>query len=209
MNKQDYASFVNVLNSTAEYLGKPNLSEIQISVYWSLLEQISLEDVKRGVTLHLSDPQTGQFMPKAADIRRQLRLGDEESPTAAWGKVIKAIERHGPYRRLAFDDATIHAALEAVSWYALCHATYEQLAFRQRDFEDAYRANIGSMHYPAVICALPNNSKPEDVIFIGDEANARRVMAIGHVTQYRLDRPSGPQDIRAITLGWSVQGEPA
>lgn len=74
MHDSDYQNFCETLVSTAAVFGK-ELAATSIGIYWQVLKPLSIEDFNSAVRLHLSDPETGQFMPKPADIMKHSNRG--------------------------------------------------------------------------------------------------------------------------------------
>lgn len=180
MNDSDRKVFFRSWAAAWEQCGR-TVTDTQLRFAFKALEDLPLAEVQRGILQHSRDPDAGQFPPKPADIIRQIEGGTSGNATEAWGKVMLAIERHGPYARLVFDDPAIHAALQSVGWMGLMTASYDKLNFKQRDFEAAYKAARGTKHYPAVICGIPTpGTEPKPIVTIGDEDRARRVHMLGH-----------------------------
>lgn len=181
MNSQDQEKFYKIWQAAWETCGR-TISPAGMRLAFRALEQYPIHDVSNAVIAHMHDPSTGQFPPKPADIIRHIEGSPEDRAVLAWTKVVNAIERHGPYARLVFDDPAIHAALDGGMWASLCNApTYRDLEFRQKDFVAAYKANIGvESGYPPVLCAKPLENQP-DILFIGDQDRAEQVLLAGRL----------------------------
>jgi hypothetical protein len=188
LKETDRKIFYQTWAAAWEQCGK-DISETQIRFAFEALVNYSLEDVQRGVMAHSRNPETGQFPPKAADVVRQIEGDPNERAAKAWQRVVNAIQSHGPYKKLVFDDAAIHAALDGGMWANLCSCeSYHDLNFRQKEFEVCYKAGIGGANYPGVICAIPQDDNK--IYYIGDEQKAR------HVLEFASQRELyGPQHI--------------
>ncbi len=139
---------------------------------------------------------TGQFMPKIADIIRMLQGSSQDSALTAWSKVDKAVRQIGPYRSVVFDDALIHVVLhEMGGWSGLSRKTDDEWPFVAREFENRYRGfkSRGDIPaYPPKLLGISDshNAQSEKTMgfiqppmLIGDAAKAEQVMRGG------TDRP--------------------
>lgn len=78
MKTRDKPAFMQTLTAVADLYGKP-ISEAGWSIWWAALECYSLTKVQQALSAHVRDPDRGQFMPKPADVVRQI---DGSKPTA-------------------------------------------------------------------------------------------------------------------------------
>lgn len=140
MQQSDFDSFVDILQVVGEQYGK-KLSDGVIALYWQGLQDIEFAGVKDALGKHLRNPDTGQFMPKIADIRRMLEGSTQDAALMAWAKVDKAVREVGPYVDVVFDDPLIHRVLHEIGgWIALGIKTQDEWPFVAREFENRYRA---------------------------------------------------------------------
>ncbi len=92
MHDADRSAFAELLNATAAYYDR-KLTPDTIAIYWRGLADLSLEAVRAAVNAHVQDAAAGQFMPKIADIRRQIEVHrDDGHPGAeeAWSIALQA-----------------------------------------------------------------------------------------------------------------------
>lgn len=177
---------------------KADLSTFAAQVWWSALQNYSIEQIQSAFTAHAVDPKEGRFMPKPADIVRVLQGTHEERALVAWGSVMQAMERHGSWSSVAFDDPVIHAVITDLGgWTTLCQTKYEELPFVQKRFCDAFRAYAvkGVQSYPPL---LLGNADRENLrmgypttspVLIGDASKAKLVIENGSaVKRTSLDR---------------------
>lgn len=182
MQQADRKPFYQSWAAAWEQCGK-SVTETSLRFAFECLQQYDLADIQRGILQHATNPDCGQFAPKSADIIRQIEGSPDERAARAWAKVAGAIESHGPYARIAFDDPAIHAALDGGTWASLCSVqSYHDLSFRQKEFQAAYKAALGSNNYPAVLCAIPSSAE-RAVDLIGDTGKAQRVLENGSAKQ--------------------------
>lgn len=179
--------FVELLTQALGFYAQA-VSPFAIGVWWQACQGVDLQQVRRALTAHAMDPDRGQFAPKPADIVRQLKGTAADRSLVAWGKVMDAIRRVGAYQSVAFDDGAIHAAIEDMGgWPAVCRSQMDELPFMQKRFTDLHRAYSArpDATWPA---RLPGEHEvtnatighaPAPPALVGDEQQARRVMARG------------------------------
>lgn len=140
MRPNDATEF-NVLLSGVFSLYRQDLSEFALSVWWEACKPYSIEQVRKAMTAHATDPERGQFAPKPADVVRVLHGTQTDRALLAWGKVHQAMGAVGAYSSVDFRDAAIHSAvMDMGGWPKLCRTTVDELPFLQKRFCDLYRA---------------------------------------------------------------------
>ena len=187
MQVSEKPKFLEVLAGVHDFYGK-ELSTFAGAVWWQAVAGFDLEQATKAFSSHLMDAERGQFMPKPADIVRQLQGTQTDRSLIAWGKVLDAMKRVGAYQSLAFDDGAIHAAIvDLGGWPAVCRTSTDDLPFLQRRFCDSYRAYVrrGEFPYPAKLIgeseqhnAAKGYSAPPPLL-IGDPNKARLVLESG------------------------------
>ena len=144
MQTNDIPQFIQMLHNLCEMYGKPRMSDEVAMLHFGALQDYSLEDVRKGFFAALRNPDSGQFMPRPADVIRELSGSSDTRAAMAWAKVRHAIERVGHMPSVVFDDAVIHAVVADMGgWVQLSTITYDELPFRERDFLRFYRAYMG------------------------------------------------------------------
>lgn len=83
----------SLFNDLADYYDKPPPSETAVTLLHGALSRFPFEVIVKAAQAHISDPQAGKWMPRAADIVAQIekassaqRLGPDE----AWSIALKA-----------------------------------------------------------------------------------------------------------------------
>lgn len=185
MQQSEFDAFSDMLQAVAEYCGKP-LSPGVIAIYWQGLKDLDLSAVRHALNAHVQNPDTGQFMPKIADVRRMLGGTTQDSALRAWAKVDKAVRHVGNYASVAFDDPLIHRVLHDMGgWVGLGTRREDEWPFVAREFENRYRgyAMRGERpEYPAVLIGLSDAENARTGFkqgaprLIGDPVRAQRVM---------------------------------
>ena len=183
--------FAKTLFAVAEYYGK-ELSTGVVDLYWNGLREYDLAAVQKALWTHAKNPDTGQFMPKIADVSKvmQGRTGDQAA--IAWSKVNQAVRRVGTYQSVVFDDAIIHRVLADMGgWTLLGNKSEDEWPFVARDFENRYRGykmRDETPEYAPILIGIAeahNSSegfKSQKPTLIGDKDKAQLVLANGSNT---------------------------
>lgn len=187
MNSSDREKFAEVLAGVHDFYGK-DLSKFAVQVWMQACEAFDVEQVTKALSAHLMDPERGQFMPKPADIVRNLQGTRTDRSLLAWGKVLDAMQRVGAYQSVVFDEPAIHAAIEDLGgWPQICRGEMKDLPFVEKRFCDSYKAyittgNFGFSGELAGVHALENHAKgfrTQPPMLIGNRAKALEVRALG------------------------------
>lgn len=153
MTDKDRSRLVQTLLGVYAYYDR-ELSELAISIWLDDLAGHSIEAVSAAFVRHRRDTDRGRFLPRSADILRQLQGDAAEAATVAWSRLLGEVRRVGSYGSPAVDQPA-RLALDAVGgWGALCRASERELAFMQRRFAEAfgvYEARIQRGDEPALI----------------------------------------------------------
>lgn len=132
--------FAKALSALAEYYGR-ELSEGVIALYWQGLQQYPIDEIEAAIGRHLQNPDSGQWMPKIADIVRAIDGTTQSAAALAWAKVMRTVGAVGQFQSVGFDDAVIHLTIDDLGgWPKLCQTSEAELPFLQKRFEVAYRA---------------------------------------------------------------------
>lgn len=143
--------FFEVLGGVHDFYGK-ELTPFAMQVWMQACKEFDVDQVTKALSAHLMDPERGQFMPKPADIVKQLQGTHGDRALVAWGKVFGAMSSVGAYKTVVFDDAVIHAVIDDLGgWVKVCRTDNDELPFMQKRFCDTYRAYSGrrDLRYPA------------------------------------------------------------
>ena len=188
MNEQDKNKFSEIMHLVAEYYGK-TMTKPLLRFYWEGLKNYDLSAVERAIWMHTQNPDSGQFMPKIADVVRLTEGGTQDQAMLAWSKVDQAVKRVGTYSDVVFDDPLIHRLVADLGgWIWLGQQTEKEWPFIAKRFEAAYRgyrARGEVPDYPAVLTGIANlengkeGQKLELPVLVGDKQQAERVMLKG------------------------------
>jgi len=148
MNSNDHQSFSNLMLGVFEYYGREP-SESLIEIYWNGLSEFDIQAVKQAFNRHMRNPDSGQFMPKLADVHKMLSGTSQDRSMVAWTKVDKAIRQVGTYSDIVFDDPIIHRVIEDMEgWVSLGTKTDAEWPFIAKDFENRYKGYASRSERP-------------------------------------------------------------
>jgi len=72
MQTNEIPQFIQMLHNLCEMYGKPRMSDEVAMLHFGALQDYSLEDVRKGFFAAMRNPDSGQFMPRPADVIREL-----------------------------------------------------------------------------------------------------------------------------------------
>lgn len=112
------------------------LTEFAIRVWEDALDGVPIASAEAAFRRHLSDTKRGQFMPKPADILRQLKGDEQDRALIAWGQVLTAARSGG-----GMPDAcqATREALQAMGGMSvICRANESENGFLQKRFLELF-----------------------------------------------------------------------
>jgi len=188
MQASDYDDFVMMLTAVGDLYGRAP-SEMAITIWWGALQHYDLAAIRQGFDRHVRNPDTGQFMPKPADIVKMLQGSTQDSAMVAWSNVDRAVRQVGTYSSVVFDDALIHRVIHDMGgWVALGIKTEDEWPFVAREFENryrGYRSRNERPDYPSQLIGIAesqnaqNGLKSQPPVLIGDPEKAKTVLLNG------------------------------
>lgn len=139
LRDSDRRAFADMLRTVSSVYGRDFSADV-VSLYWHALEAFDLAAVRQAFDRHVRNPDTGQFMPKPADLIRMLQGSTVDSAMQAWAVVEWAVRSVGGWDDVSFEDAVSTKCVELLGgWVKLCSATEEEMQFRAREFQALYR----------------------------------------------------------------------
>jgi hypothetical protein len=139
MKPTDAEKFGNVWGGAWAFYGKTS-TPMMIGLAFQALRQYELDDISKALSIHLNDPDSGQFAPKPADVVKILDGSKGSVAMQAWSKVENAMARIGSYESVVFDDPIIHKVIMDMSdWPTVCQTTDKELPFKAIEFEKRYQ----------------------------------------------------------------------
>lgn len=188
MRDSELPEFAKTLLAVSDYYGK-ELSENVTDLYWNGLREYDLQAVKKALWAHVRNPDTGQFMPKIADVAKVLQGRTDDQAALAWSKVNQAVRRVGTYQCVVFDDPIIHRVISDMGgWVLIGSKDDKEWPFIAREFETRYRGyrmRDETPEYPPVLVGMANAHNGQQgfrlnpPILIGDEVKATLVLKGG------------------------------
>lgn len=190
MKSADRAPFAEMLSAVAEvYRPEKPLDANVIAIYWHALASYDLTAVRQAFDRHVKNPDSGQFMPKPADLIRMMSGTSHDSALQAWAKVDKAVRSIGPYIDVVFDDALIHRVIQEMGgWIALCSKDSDEWPFVGKEFENRYRGfkqRNETPEYPAILIGISGGANRrggyavDPPTYVGDPSRAAIVCGGG------------------------------
>lgn len=188
LRPNDRADFLRVLN-TVGAMYRVELSPDIVELWWNVLADYDFEAVKQALTKHLRNPDSGQFMPKPADVIRNLSGTTQDAALLAWAKVHRAVRLSGSWSDVVFDDPIIHAVVQDMGgWIRICEIREDEVGFRGKEFENRYRGYARHQERPscprvligrATLHNQAHGFETQSPILIGNEAKCRELLTDG------------------------------
>jgi len=212
MQDADRKRFADIVQAcyTEVYQREP-LSKTALSIWWSALSGITIEQFSEAMSDWLRRPGRGQFPPRPADVLEQVGGTAADRALISWHQVQWAMARIGGYSSVCFDDPMANLVIEQMGgWPKLCSTPEHELPFRAKDFQTAYAALSGrDVAHPAYLpgtTEISNHAaghrRPTSPIMIG--AGAQRVLESGRSGPAHATVPAGI----TLTPSLSHEGNP-
>lgn len=188
MEPEDRKRFAHCLLAASEVYGR-EVSPAVAEVWWSALRGYDAAAVETAFQRHMTNPDTGQFMPKPADIVRILAGTSQDGAMVAWAKVDRAMRTVGAYQSVVFDDPLAMRVLQDMGgWIALGTKTSDEWPFVANEFRTryvGYRQRGEIPDYPSRLPGIAEADRircgrgPGDAVLIGDPIAAQRIVNSG------------------------------
>lgn len=125
-----------ILEPVSELFSRPMTPEI-LNLWFGLLGPYSPEEIRSAFSRFI---QTESRMPLPADILKIIRGSEEDRALEALMKVEKAMDEHGAYATVVFDDPAIHATIQSLGgWVKACRQTEYEFTWWKKDFRERYQ----------------------------------------------------------------------
>lgn len=188
MTNNDFVEFTQVWLQAAELYGQ-SPSDNVIQLVFSALVRYEIADIRSAITRHINDPKAGSFMPKPADIVRQLDGMGDQRAWMAWSKVDKAIRSVGSYQSVVFDDHIIMRVVQDMGgWDYLCMQPDETaLSIKSHEFKTRYEryTQAPPQTFPARLIGHEEASRlaldlpVQPPVMVGDQQQCMKVLSLG------------------------------
>ncbi len=135
------------IGSLAEMLGR-QMTDGALDMYVSALEAMPAKMVEETALMAARTNQDG-FLPPPSKLYELAGLPTaEDAAVRAWGVVLGAVERSGPYRHVDFGDRTVNGAIRTMGgWPEFIAATFqspESEKWGRLEFMKIYRSLVKS-----------------------------------------------------------------
>lgn len=159
MTRDDFSAFRNCWNAVADATGAQHMSDAGITLVFNALAKYTLEDVRRAILAHLVSDR-GHFMPRAADIVRQIEGTSEERGALAWRYFLDKIFHYGLYMSVRFPNPAYHFVIDRLGgWEYVCeyygNMKERELDYHRREFLALYAAGEKSASWSNVQPYMP------------------------------------------------------
>lgn len=148
MRHEDREDFDVALSAALSVYDKPPVDEDVFKIWMSVLEQFSLEQVRRALRAHVS---TSRFAPKPVDIVEMIHKQDGHlSADEAWPQVIKAADENAS---LIWTEEMQQAWFHCKPIFDAGDEVGARMAFRQfytRLLEDARLKGVPAKPFPTL-----------------------------------------------------------
>lgn len=153
MTNEDRRRLVATVTAVYAYYDR-QVNELHLQFWVEDMAPYPVEAVERALVAHRKDPERGQFLPKTADIIRQLQGDSTQRAALAWGEALECA-RNGGTGYLRLPPAT-RAALDSLGgMLALRRADDTQLPFLQRQFIAGHKAVVHREDADAMLLGTP------------------------------------------------------
>jgi len=184
MLSTDREAFADLISGVYAFYRQES-TEFALGVWWEAMRPFDFAAVRDALNRHAVNPDNGQFLPKPADVVRLLGGSNLDRATLAWTMVQGAAHHVGTYESVCFDDPLINAVLaEMGGWIEHGKILERELPFKQREFEQRYRAyrTRGAIEsYPRCLPGIlardntANGYRGPEPVLVGDPARALAV----------------------------------
>lgn len=183
-------------------------SQSLAEIYFKFLEDLSIEDFEKACTTLINTRKLTGTFPLIAEIREAARPGMQNMDLLvdhAWRKLMVAVERHGYYDSILFDDGPIHQILKSwdgwMNWSGT--VTNDELKWVRKDFDKLYRAYY-AMNLPRPVDHLIGYFEHQNALSGVEEFNGPIFLIFGDkpgvVFTKALPRPEAPRQIEGGRL---------
>lgn len=143
MSSEDFKK-AQLINQVAK-MYRTELGDLMLTMYLKALKEYAATEVEQALQAFFANADSGQFMPKPADIIKQLTGGTQTQSLLAWTKVDWAVRCIGTNASVCFEDRLIHQVIvDMGGWVSLGSKNNEEWPFVKNEFEKRYRGYLAS-----------------------------------------------------------------
>lgn len=139
MKKEDKKEFGKILVVTGEIYDKQITASL-IKVYFEVLKDYTLDELKRALELHIKDREEGKFFPRPSNFINQIEADEGVLAILAWDKAYKGIKQGAYYDTMIFDDPVIHMVITQMGgWIEFSDLLIKDTPYRRAEFIKLYK----------------------------------------------------------------------
>lgn len=181
MERSEFKAFAGILAGYCEIYGH-KLSDMQGALWFDSLARYSLDQVQAAFKRHVTNPESGRFMPKPADLILAIDGLPGDRAELAWSRVAAAIDCYGPTSSVRFEDGVAASVVRDMGgWIKVARTTTKDMPFLQREFCRRYSAlyAIGGLQPPDTLPGvyeidnLARGFDPQPAVFVSFPASTR------------------------------------
>lgn len=207
MTEDDKKQLYTLVSSVYAFY-RQDTSAFALSVWWEAMKPYDFAAVADALNRHCVNPDSGQFMPKPADVVKMLRGSSQDSAMSAWSKVDKAVRQVGTYASVVFDDPIIHRVVHDMGgWVKLGTKDENEWPFVAKEFETryrGYRVRNETPEYPRQLIGIAEAQNSQEgrqsqpPVLIGDASRAKQVLLAGTDQPLVSFERMSPDDVLAL-----------
>jgi len=170
MNKNDLKRFTEMITATLRAYGR-DVSEEVILIWWETLREFPIEKI-----FHAIRTFGGEYLSPAA-IRSAVVGKPDQVARRAFSRALIAVEKHGAYNSIVFDDPLISATIRDLGgWVHFCSMElneWDERRFCER-YQDYYEH--GCHEAPVRLIGIHernNGPRDRDLVLFGDTEKAK------------------------------------
>lgn len=138
MTNDDRRRLVATLTGVYGFYGA-DLTEFALGVWLDVAAEFDVPVFEAALNRHVRDPEGGRWLPKPADVIRQLRGNSGDAALLAWGEVMSVAKAGGwGYEKLP--QASRSAVADMGGMSAIQRSQESENGFMQRRFVETFMA---------------------------------------------------------------------
>jgi hypothetical protein len=188
MTPDDFEKFHALLSDVYAFYGK-DISTFAARVWTEAMRPFDYAAVAAALNQHVMSPDSGQYLPKPADVVKVLQGSTQDSALVAWSKIDSTVRHKGTYVSVAFDDPIIHRVIQEMGgWVHIGGKSEDEWPFVKNEFVNRYRGykTRGFQHeYPPVLLGIADSYNAQQgfatstPLLVGNPEKAQKVLAGG------------------------------
>lgn len=178
------------------------LSQMQLRAYKLVLSKYTDQQIEEGFLQAIA---TLKFFPKPAEIIELIEGKPSDQAILAWEKLLQAIQEHGSYYSVIFEDGRIAQTVELMGgWLQICAMTIDETHWRMTDFTKIYQGLPGSIEPKKLIGRHEQENAAHGFIeAIPEPTKIEAIRAMNEPRRLLYDLPTGA---KLADQDWTTPG---